>query len=168
MAREDRLPASRSEGRAMNPFDMLHSHIDRIFNDFGSGIGFPRSFGEETMRMPSLWGEGRVIPSLELHEAEGRMIVTAELPGVDEKDIDISVDDQLLTISGEKKSEVEQKDGDNYRSERSYGKFSRSITLPFAIDPEKVDARFDKGVLKLTIEKPADTEQKARRIAIRH
>src|SRR5690606_7548238 len=129
------------------------------FSEFGNGFGFPKSFWEDGMRMPAVWGDGKVMPSLEMHEANGKVTISAELPGVDEKDIDVSVDDQLLTISGEKKSEVEHKDGDRYRSERSYGKFSRSVTLPFAIDPDKVEARFDKGVLKLTIDKPAEAQQ---------
>ena len=147
----------------------IHNQIDRIFNDFGSGFGFSKSFWDEGIRMPAVWGEGKVVPSLEMHDTNGKLTITAELPGVDEKEIDVSVDDQMLTISGEKKSEVEHKDGDRYRTERSYGKFSRSISLPFAIDPDKVEARFEKGVLKLTIEKPAHAQQKrVKKIAIRH
>jgi HSP20 family protein len=168
MAEQSKVPAQQENKAMSNPLEALHQRIDRIFNEFGSGFGFPKSFWDEGMRMPSVWGDAGVMPSLELHDTDGKVTVTAELPGVDEKDINVSVDDQMLTISGEKKSEVEHKDGDRYRSERSYGKFSRSVSLPFAIDPGKVDARFDKGVLTLKIEKPAEAVHKAKKIEIRH
>lgn len=167
MAEESKVPAR--ETRAVsNPFEALHQRIDRIFSEFGNGFGLPKSFWDEGMRLPAVWGEGEVMPSLEMHDTDGKVTVTAELPGVDEKDIEVSVDNQMLTISGEKKSEAEHKDGDRFRTERSYGSFSRSVSLPFAIDPAKVDARFDKGVLKLVIEKPAEAVQKAKKIEIRH
>jgi HSP20 family protein len=103
-----------------------------------------------------------------MRETDNQVLLNAELPGVDEKDIDISVADDILTISGEKKSEFERKEGDRYRSERSYGRFSRSVSLPFSIDADKVEARFDRGVLKLTIPKPADAQKQMRKIPIRH
>lgn len=168
MAEESKVPAQRETHPVSNPFEALHQRVDRIFNEFSSGFGFPKSFWDDGLKMPAMWGEQNVMPSLEMHDSDGKVTVAAELPGVAEQDIDVSVDNQLLTISGEKKSEVEHKDGDRFRTERSYGKFSRSVTLPFAIDPAQVDARFDNGVLKLTIEKPAEAAQKAKKIEIRH
>lgn len=168
MAKVDKVPATSSEGRAVSPFDLLHSQIDRIFSDFGSSFGFSKSFLDDGIRMPSVWGDGKVIPFLEMHDADGKVTITAELPGVEEQDIDVSVDDQTLTISGEKKSEIEHKDGDRYRSERAYGKFSRTVSLPFKIDANKIDARYDKGVLKVTLEKPAEAQQQVKKIPIRH
>ena len=168
MAKKESVPAPSSESRGMvSPFDVLQSRIDRIFNDFNTSFGMPKSFWDDGFRMPAAWG-GKVMPSLEVHDTNGKVTITAELPGVEEKDIDISVDDQMLTISGEKKSEVEEKEGESYRSERSYGKFSRSLSLPFSIDPGKVEARFDKGVLKLTITKPAEAAAKVKKIPIKH
>jgi HSP20 family protein len=154
------LPATRREnGGQLSPFDALQSQIDRVFNDFTRGFGMPRS----------LWGdEASPFPSLEMHEEGNKVMLAAELPGVDEKDIDISADGQMLTISGEKKSEYESKEGQGYRTERTYGSFSRSVSLPFEIDPNKVDARFDRGVLKLSIEKPAGAQQSVRKIPIKH
>jgi HSP20 family protein len=154
------LPASRGNGgRSMSPFDMLQDRIDRMFDDFAGG--FPMS------RMSDGDGFG-LTPSLEMHEQDGKVMINAELPGVEEKDIDISADDDMLTISGEKRSEFEDRQKGSYRSERSFGRFSRSVRLPFAIDPAKVDARFDKGVLKLAIERPPEARQQMRRIEIRH
>ena len=168
MAKKENVPATASEARGMvNPFDVLQSRIDRMFSDFNSTFGLPRTLLDDSFRMPAVWG-GKPLPSLAVHEANGKVTITAELPGVEEKDIEVSVDDEMLTISGEKKSEVEEKEGESYRSERSYGKFSRSMDLGFAIDPAKVEARFDKGVLKLTIARPVSAQPKAKKIPIKH
>lgn len=153
------LPATQGNRNLTNPFDVLQDRIDRMFEDFTTGFRLPSVFGN---------GDFGLNPSLDLHETDKQVMVSAELPGVDEKDIDISVADDMLTISGEKKSEFEHREGDRYRSERSYGKFSRSVTLPFKINPDKVEARFDKGVLKLTIPKPAEALQQMRKIPIKH
>ena len=159
MKTQNSLPATRGHRDMSSPFDVLQDRIDRMFEDFS--VGF---------RMPAMFhgGDFELSPSLDVHETDGSVTVTVEVPGVDEKDIDVSVADQMLTISGEKKSEFEHKEGDRYRSERSYGKFSRSISLPFAIDPDKVEAKYDKGVLKLTIVKPAEAQLLARKIPIKH
>ena len=116
----------------------------------------------------SMRGSGQHMPSMEMHEADGKVMISAELPGVDEKDVDISVKEDMLTISGEKKSEREFKEGEGYRTERSYGRFSRSVSLPFTIDPDSVEARFDRGVLKLTIPKPPEAQQQVKKIQIKH
>lgn len=154
------VPATRRDnGGQVSPFDALQSQIDRVFSDFSRGFGLPRS----------LWdNESQPLPSLELREEGNKVMLSAELPGVAEDDIDIAVDGQMLTISGEKKSEHESKEGQGFRSERTYGSFSRSISLPFDIDPDRVDARFDRGVLKLTIEKPAEAQQSVKKIPIKH
>ncbi|HHY48167.1 MAG TPA: Hsp20/alpha crystallin family protein [Alphaproteobacteria bacterium] len=152
----------------IDPFEALRSQIDRIFNDFSRGIGFPRGFWDDGARLPFGWSGNGTTPSLDMYEADGKVMISAELPGVDEQDIDISVHDDTLTISGEKKSEFEHKEGETYRSERSYGRFSRSVRLPFQIDPDKVEARYDKGVLKLTIDKPAEAMERVKKIPLRH
>jgi HSP20 family protein len=157
MKMHNTLPASMGGRNVTSPFDALQSRIDRMFDEFSAGF-----------RMPSMFGDGdfELAPALDWHETDGQITVSAELPGVDEKDIDISVADQMLTISGEKKAEFERKEGDHYRTERSYGRFSRSISLPFAINADKVEAKFDKGVLKLSIPKPAEAQQ--RKVPIKH
>ena len=84
-----------------------------------------------------------------------------------EDDIDVSVVDNVLTVKGEKKSETEKKDTDYHMVERSYGAFIRSLTLPYAVDASKVDAKFDKGVLKITLPKPAEVKAKTKKIKIK-
>jgi HSP20 family protein len=169
MKNQQNLPSTRSENRGpWAPFDELHDRIDRIFNDFSRGFGLPDMWGDGG-RMGQWMGTGsHLMPSMEMHEADGKLMISAELPGVDEKDVEISVKDDVLTISGEKKSEKEFKEGEGYRSERSYGSFSRSVSLPFSIDPNAVEARFDKGVLKLTIPKPPEALQQVKKIPIKH
>lgn len=157
MKNPNHVPAHRDNGGQLRPFDALQHQIDRVFSDFSRGFGLPR-----------MWDEGIRFPSLEMHEAKDRVTISAELPGVAEGDIDIACEGQMLTISGEKRSEFESDEGQHHRSERTYGSFSRSVSLPFDIDPDKVDARFDRGVLKLTIHKPAAAQQATRKIPIRH
>jgi len=144
----------------MSPFDLLQDRIDRMFEDFTSlpmmGRGMMADGGFDLM------------PSLEMREEGNKVLINCELPGVAEQDVDIACNEHTLTISGEKKKEFEDKSNGGYRSERSYGRFSRSVELPFMIDPAKVDARFENGVLKLSIDKPAEAEQQARKIQIRH
>lgn len=159
MKTQSSLPVRRGRGELSSPFDMLQNRIDRMFEDFSAGFGMPAMFGN---------GDFAVSPFLDVHETDGMVTISAEVPGVDEKDIDISVVDKMLTISGEKKEEFERKEGDRYRSERSYGRFSRSISLPFDIDANKVEAKYDRGVLKLSIPKPPEAQRQPRRIAIKH
>ncbi|GGF44606.1 heat-shock protein Hsp20 [Youhaiella tibetensis] len=139
----------------------LHREIDRLFNDFSRGFGAPAP----------LAGPGEqfgLMPDMDVHEADGRIMLTMELPGVAEKDVDITFNDNLLTISGEKRSETENRNGNAYRSERSFGSFSRSMSLPFRIEPDKVEARFENGLLKVTVPRPADAGPQTKRIEIRH
>ncbi|MEM8811473.1 MAG: Hsp20/alpha crystallin family protein [Pseudomonadota bacterium] len=157
MAIRDLLPiTSRPFGRPLQPFDDLHKEIERLFGEFSSRLPIHKD------------GNGAgFMPEVEVHEDENEIRIAAELPGVEEKDIDVSVTDQVLTISGEKKQENEVKDGDYYRSERSYGAFRRSMSLPFDVEEGAVDARFVKGVLTVTVPKPANLEGKTRKIAVK-
>jgi HSP20 family protein len=100
------------------------------------------------------------VPSVDVTESEKEIEITAELPGLEEKDVQINVSDGLLTIKGEKKSEKEEKDKNkNYRLvERSYGSFSRTLELPAGVDPDAIKATIDKGVLTVIVPKPAPAE----------
>lgn len=102
--------------------------------------------------LPSVFREAD-FPSLDISEGEKDLTVTAELPGMDPKDMDITIRDGVLTIKGEKKFEEEHKEEDFHRIERSYGSFQRSIRLPAAVDESGAKASFKKGVLKLVIPK---------------
>ncbi len=105
-------------------------------------------------------------PSVEMKETDQGVIVTAELPGLEEKDVEVALDGDLLTLSGEKKQEkTEEKEGDHF-SERSYGSFRRAIRLPWAADPAQATAAFDKGVLTVTLKRPPEAKPKVNRIPI--
>ncbi|MDR3617136.1 MAG: Hsp20/alpha crystallin family protein [Candidatus Obscuribacterales bacterium] len=106
-------------------------------------------------------------PALDLHETEKGFEIVLELPGMNEKDIDISVSRDLLTISGEKKSEKEERAKGAYRLERSFGSFSRSITLPRnSVDTNNIEADYTNGLLTVTLPKTPDYQEEARKIKI--
>jgi HSP20 family protein len=106
----------------------------------------------------------RWMPAMDLVEADDRFLLKADLPGLSEDDVAIEVQDNVLTVSGERKAEHERKEKGFYRLERSFGRFSRSLTLPEGVNADAISANFDKGVLEVTIPKPE--ERKPRRIAI--
>lgn len=140
------------------PFEELQKEIDRVFESFSRG--FPRFD-------PMRGGEGRFVPDIEIEENDKTIRIAAELPGVDEKDVEVSLTDNILTIAGEKRSEKEHKDGGAYRSERAYGSFSRSMSLPFELDEDAVQADFRKGVLTVTVKKPDNVQTKTRKISVK-
>jgi HSP20 family protein len=106
----------------------------------------------------------RWAPAMDLVEADEHFVLKADLPGLSEDDVTIEVQDGTLTVSGERKAENEKREKGWYRLERSFGRFSRSLTLPEGVDADKIEASFDKGVLEIRIPKPE--ERKPRRITI--
>lgn len=148
------VPFGNDSGRAMQSptvFGSLHREIDRLFDDFARGAltGFQQ-------------GQDRLVPSMDITENDNEIVVAAEMSGLERKDIDISIDDDILTIRGEKKVEEEQKDEKKnfHVTERAYGVFYRAIQLPSGVDPSKVQATMQNGVLKITIPKPARSQAK--------
>jgi HSP20 family protein len=148
------IPVGRERGvaRLSEPFSNLQREINRLFDDFSRGwsaVGWPT-----TGKTPEL------MPSMNVAESEKEIEITAELPGLEEKDVQVNVADNVLTIKGEKKSEKEEKDK-NYRMlERSYGSFSRTLELPAGINPDNIKAALSNGVLKVTVPKPAPAQVK--------
>ena len=135
------------------PFVSLQREIDRVFHDFGRGF-----------RLPT-WTDSSE-PRIDVAETDNDIQITAELPGVDEKDIDVTLSNGVLTVKGEKHAEKEEK-GKEYRVvERSYGSFARSIPMPFDVDPDAVDAKFKKGVLTVILPKPAEARAETKKIEI--
>jgi HSP20 family protein len=129
--------------------DPFSSEVNRLFN---------------TLLAP---GEGRAqrwSPAMDLVEAEDHYVLRADLPGMDEKDVSIEINDNVLTVSGERRDEQEESRQGWHRVERTFGRFSRSLTLPEGIEPEAVTAEFAKGVLSITVPKPE--ERKPRRVEI--
>ena len=136
-----------------SPFLALHREMNRLFDDAFRSFDHPALFG----RMPS-W------PSLEVSETDNEIRVAAELPGLEEKDVELFVEENGLTIRGEKRSETEDKD--RQFSERFYGRFERRIPLGFEVDEDKVKAQFRNGVLTVTVPKSPEAQRKTRRIPI--
>ena len=142
------IPVGRDRSVA-SPFVSLQREIDRLFEDFSRG--FPTGSGN---------GATALMPSMDITENEKEIEITAELPGLEEKDVQVNVADNLLTIRGEKKAEKEQKDK-NYRLvERSYGSFERTLELPEGVNADAIKANISKGVLKVTVPKPVPAQAK--------
>ncbi|MBW1998175.1 MAG: Hsp20/alpha crystallin family protein [Deltaproteobacteria bacterium] len=134
--------------------DRLRSQIDRVFRDF---------FDMKPFRLPfegSDW-----VPAVDVSETDKEILVHAEVPGMNPKDMDISLNGRLLTIKGEKKQEQEEKEKNFHRLERTYGSFIRSFELPADVDPDKVKASYKDGVLTLTL--PKAREQEVKKIEIK-
>lgn len=118
---------------------------------------------------PILWGDEKFPvwnwrPVVDIYDDENRVVINAELPGIDKKDIVIDVKDRLLTLKGERSTEKEVKEDKYHRRERAYGKFKRVFSLPAEVDPDKIKANFKDGILKIDIPKPK--EQKPKKIAV--
>jgi len=107
------------------------------------------------------------VPAVDLAEKDGAYEITAELPGMEEKDIDVQFSDGMLTIKGEKREEKQEKKKDYHLSERHFGSFRRSFRVPEGVEPNKITAEFKNGVLSLTLPKSAQTKKKERKIAVK-
>ncbi len=154
------LPALWSDNRSeREPFRMLQNEIDRLFTNFTTDLPVIGRWSGN--------GGGRLAVQVDVAETEKAIEVTADLPGVNEKDIDVSLAGDMLTIKAEKKSDKEEKTKDYHLVERSYGTFERSMMLPFKADASKIDAKFEKGVLKLTVQKPAEAQTKMQKIEVK-
>ena len=144
------LPASSSPS-SLDPLLQFHREVDRLFDDAFRGFGgrWP------SLTLPSVASEWRDLlrPSLDIHETDQQYRVTLEVPGVEEKDIQLTLDDDVLWIRGEKRQEQEQQDGQYHRIERSYGSFQRALNLPGDADQDAIKASFKNGVLTVTIGK---------------
>jgi len=154
--------------RERDPYRSIQQEMNRLFDEFfelpkGSPFGSP--FGLRSLN--TFEGFEDFTPRLDVYETEKEINIRAELPGMEEKDIDISLHNNVLTISGKKESEEVEKGKSFYRRERSYGAFQRSIELPDEVDETKIEANYDKGILKVTVPKPAEAVSVARRIKIK-
>jgi HSP20 family protein len=128
-------------------FGSLQREIDRLFEDFTPNFG-------------AGYGPTEVKCKMDLAETKDGLELTVELPGLEEKDVNVSFADGVLTVSGEKKFETEQKDKNYHFVERGYGSFSRAIALPDGVNADQIKADLNKGVLKVTVPTPAKAEPK--------
>jgi HSP20 family protein len=158
-----------------NPFEFmrrLSADMDRAFDDVGFGRGTLAPLGATSagrgLAGGGLAGEAAVwAPQIETFRRGNDLVVRADLPGVPKEDIQIEVENGVLTLSGERRQESEERREGFYRSERSYGSFYRAIPLPDDVNEDRIEATYDNGVLELKIPVPEQKEQRGRRIAIR-
>jgi HSP20 family protein len=149
-----------------SPFDTLlrgrsnlHREVDRLFEDFWHNGGTP------SLLAP--WSESALSPLVDETEDDKAYHVEVELPGMDQQDVEVSYADGLLTISGEKKEDKEEKRKDYYRKERSFGAFRRVLPIPGAVDESKIQAVFKKGVLSVELPKTREAQKKVKKISVK-
>ena len=151
------------------PLESLRREIDQLFDDFGIGTWrspFRSSFFDiEPFRRAKAAFTG--MPAVDVTETEKGYKVVAELPGMDEKNIEVKIANGMLTIKGEKQEEKEEEKQDYYVRERSFGSFERTFPVPDGVDLDKVDASFKKGVLTVTLPKTAEAQKAEKKIAVK-
>ncbi len=155
--------------QGMQAFQSFRDEMDRMFDNFFRGFPmipeFRRVFGMEPYRRFET-AFGIAPPVVDVAETDKEFQIMAELPGLDEKDIDISLSGDMLTIRGEKSEGREEKERSYHLSERRYGSFQRAFYLPEGVDRDKIAAKFDKGVLTLTLPKTAEAAKQHKKIPI--
>lgn len=171
MAEATKLPVKKSpaaeKAEDRSPFESLRREVDRLFDNFHPfGWRAPsRLFDVEVPDIaPAGWP---VAPAIDLVEKDDGYEISAELPGLDDGDVEIKLANGTLTISGEKTEEKEDKRKDYYLSERRYGSFQRSFRLPEGVDADRIDAVFAKGVLKVKLPKSAEARKAERKIKVK-
>ena len=159
---------SERAGGEWRPLATLRHEIDRLFDDFR--LGWPRPGGRTVFDVEPFWrGEltfGKA-PAVDIAEREKEYEITAELPGMEEKNIDVKFADGVLTIKGEKQEEKEEKKKNYYLSERRFGSFQRSFQVPEGVDADKIDASFKNGVLTVILPKSPEAQKREKKIAIK-
>ncbi|HUC60538.1 MAG TPA: Hsp20/alpha crystallin family protein [Alphaproteobacteria bacterium] len=151
---------------AFEPWQSFRKEMDRLFDRF-STTRFPSafevpSFGRFFGMEPEL-----TLPAVDVNEDDKAFTVMAELPGLEEKDVEVTVSGDMLVIKGEKKLEKEEKNKNFYLSERSFGAFQRAFALPKGVDQAKIAASFGKGVLTVTLPKSAETQKQQKKIEVK-
>ena len=150
------------------PFEALRNQVDRLFHDFQTGFLQAPSY-RSLLDIEPFWRRDfgfNVSPAIDIVEKEKALEVTAELPGLDVKNIELQLSDNVLTIKGEKQEEKEEKAKDHYVSERRYGSFRRSLQVPGSVDADKIEASFKAGVLTVTLPKSPEAQKKQKTIPV--
>jgi HSP20 family protein len=162
---------------SVSPFSLMRriaEDMDRIFQDFGMPTFGPRSvslldplFEQDLWRGGSGLQQSAWSPQIETFRRGDKLVVRADLPGLKKEDVNIEIENDLLTVSGERSDQREEERDGFYRSERSYGEFRRSIALPAEVDPKQCEATFQDGVLEVALPLPKTQDRGAKRIQIR-
>jgi HSP20 family protein len=153
---------SRRRPEEADPLLALRQEMSRVFDDFFSGVGLPSFAGTG----PTSTVTAILTPRMDVSETDDAVQLAVELPGLDEDDVEVTLDGDVLTIRGEKVTERDEDERDYHIIERTEGTFLRTLRLPFEADPEQVQAAFQDGVLTIAIPKPKEAQQKSRRIEV--
>jgi HSP20 family protein len=165
------VKTEKAEGtlQTWRPFESLRREMDRLFDDFEGGF-WSSPFRRSLSGIDPFWRRGASLvaaPAVDVAESDKAFEITAELPGMSEKDLSVTLASGALTIKGEKSEEKEEKKKDYYVSERRYGSFERSFQVPDGVDTDKVEASFKNGVLKVTLPKTAEAQKAVKQIAVK-
>ncbi len=158
---QDNKTAQPPAPRYTDPFSALRTEMEQLFDNFSFGHfpGFARPAA-------GLTTQGAMMPNVDVRENDKQIVIEAELPGIEEKDVSVTLHEGLLTVKGEKKFEKKEEKEDYHMLERRYGSFTRSMRLPDTADEDNIDARIDKGVLTVTVAKKPGAQTKERKIEI--
>ena len=151
------------------PFESLRREIDRLFDDL-DGAPWRSQFRRSLFDIEPFRRTGTVfgaVPAVDVVETDKAYEITAELPGMDEKNLDVKIANGVLSIKGEKRDEKEEKQKDYYLRERSFGSFERAFQVPEGVDADKIEASFKKGVLTVTLPKSAEAQRSEKKIAVK-
>ncbi|MEJ1932401.1 Hsp20/alpha crystallin family protein [Nostoc sp. NIES-2111] len=169
-ARKAPVPAGRTPPvpQEWRPFDDLRREVDRLFETF-TGSHWPslRGFGAELPSMSTASGSWALSPTMDVSDHGDAIEITAELPGLDDKSVKVTLDDGVLTIHGEKQEEKEEKKKGYFVKERRFGSFERSLRLPEGVDASKINATVKNGVLTVTVPKTAAAITQAKAIPVK-
>jgi HSP20 family protein len=163
MAKDTEKQSREVAPRYLDPFGALRSEMDRLFDTFMGG-GLPTFPG---MFTPGGTRGFALTPSLDVKETDKEIVLEAELPGLKDKDISLTLQNGMLTIQGEKRLDYDEEKEDYHVMERRYGSFSRSLRVPDTVDEANVEARFENGVLKVTLPKRPESAGEQRKIEIK-
>ena len=167
MSIRDLVPWRRGNGgsalarRESDPFLDLRREMNRIFDRFGLMSDWDPFFGGAPLPAPAFG------PAVDVSETDNEVRITAELPGLERDDVEVSLDQDAVVLSGEKKEESERRESEVYRAERYYGAFNRRIPLPCDVNFDKAEATFRKGVLRITLPKTEEAKRRQKRIEIK-
>ena len=154
-------PAGAAVPRYRDPFAEMRAEMDRVFDSF---------LGRSLFGRPALFGRtetaSTIAPDIDIRENDKEIVLEAELPGIDERDVELVVRDGVLSLKGEKKLERDEKRDNYHLVERSYGSFERSFRLPDSIDEAQIKADFNKGVLRIVVPKRAEAVKSEKKIPI--
>jgi HSP20 family protein len=159
---------ARRETAAPDVWQSFRGEMDRLFDRFSANFGLPslrRMFDWEPQLRGSLFSFSA--PAIDMSEDKKSYRISAELPGLDAKDVDVSITGDMLVLKGEKRQESEQKDANYHFSERRYGSFQRAFELPASVDRDKISANFAKGVLTIDMPKTADAQKQPQKIEVK-